>query len=196
MQVANAKRAVTRIRSQLNGHVFPMLERWVHVATAENNNDIMCYCHLHMALVFANLSSAQLTRDVVATHLTSHVILNSRYTFTSAAVTADLSEEDQVGSIQSRFSLLFFFFRSLTFLTFPYLTTFTSAAVTANLNEGDQGGSSHHANRCCLSFTCLAFATEHSLSFIPFFYFYLTVAAYHLLACCQLFTCLAFATGH
>jgi hypothetical protein len=64
----------------------------------------------------------------------------------------------QVGSIQSRFVLFFFFFRSLPYITFPYLTTFTSAAVTADLNEGDQGGSSQ-SRVVLFFFSSVAFLT-------------------------------------
>lgn len=65
-------------------HVCPMLTRWCQIATKQQNNMQICIIWAHLALILQNTLTSELKPKGIASHLCANLILNIRYTFTSA----------------------------------------------------------------------------------------------------------------
>jgi hypothetical protein len=70
-----------RTRRVLNEQAFPMLERWLQLATRANDIPTACILHAHLAYLFRNVSKDELTRPIVTTLIAAQVFLTTRYVY-------------------------------------------------------------------------------------------------------------------
>jgi hypothetical protein len=75
--------ASTALRTTINRHVFPMMERWTEDSIKANHHSQICMLQAHMAFIFHNVPEEKMNRHVVSTHLCAQIVLTARYQFTS-----------------------------------------------------------------------------------------------------------------
>ena len=80
--ISKVTRALSQLRSLLDGKAFPILEYWVERAVAKDQgNDVICLIHAHMMYIFKNFTYAEFDFKAVSVLLSSQVYLLINHRF-------------------------------------------------------------------------------------------------------------------
>jgi len=71
------------LRTILNRHCFPAVERWAELAIRNNQHAQICMLQAHLAFMYQNTPADQMNRHIVSTLLCAQIVLTARYQFTS-----------------------------------------------------------------------------------------------------------------